>query len=454
MTVDFISLGCSKNLVDSERLMALFEAHGFKVTHDDPNPKGEIAVVNTCGFIADAKEESINTILELVQAKNEGRLQRIYVMGCLSERYLHDLEAEIPEVDGWYGKFNYEKLLSDLNEKLRMKNEEFATAAPSADGMATTDSSFFILHSSLRHLTTPSHYAYLKISEGCDRHCAYCAIPLMTGHHKSRPMEEILDEVRWLVSKGVKELQVIAQELTYYGVDLYGEQRIAELVEQMANVEGVRWIRLHYAYPTHFPWDLLRVMREHKNVCKYLDVALQHISDNMLSRMRRHITKQETIDFIERLRREVPGIHIRTTLMVGFPGETDDDFQQLLDFTRWARFERMGAFAYSEEDGTYAADNYEDDVPQEVKDQRLSKLMRLQQRISAEIEEAKVGQTLDVIIDRREGDYYIGRTEFCSPEVDPEVLIACNGQDVKEGEIYQVRITDSEEFDLYGEIIS
>ena len=421
--------------------MGLFEAHGFHVTHDDPNPKGEIAVVNTCGFIADAKEESINTILELVQAKNEGRLQRLYVMGCLSEHYLHDLEAEIPEVDGWYGKFNYTQLLEDLKPIPIPSLGE----GRSKDTMNT---------SRLRHLTTPSHYAYLKISEGCDRHCAYCAIPLMTGHHKSRPMEEILDEVRWLVSQGVKELQVIAQELTYYGVDLYGEQRIAELVEKMAAVEGLRWIRLHYAYPTHFPWDLLRVMREHDNVCKYLDVALQHISDHMLSRMRRHITRQETIEFIERLRREVPGIHIRTTLMVGFPGETDNDFQQLLDFTRWARFERMGAFAYSEEDGTFAADNYEDDVPQEVKDQRLSRLMRLQQRISAEIEEAKVGQTLDVIIDRREGDYYIGRTEFCSPEVDPEVLIRDNGQELKEGEIYQVKITDSEEFDLYGEIIS
>lgn len=305
-----------------------------------------------------------------------------------------------------------------------------------------------------RHLTTPSHYAYLKISEGCDRSCAYCAIPLMTGHHKSRPIEEILDEVRWLVGQGVKELQVIAQELTHYGVDLYGEQRIAELVEKMAAIEGLHWIRLHYAYPTHFPWELLRVMREHENVCNYLDVALQHISDPMLSRMRRHITRQETIDFIERLRREVPGIHIRTTLMVGFPGETDDDFQQLLDFTRWARFERMGAFAYSEEDGTYAADHYEDDVPQEVKEQRLSRLMRLQQRISAEVEEAKVGQTMEVVIDRREGDYYIGRTAFCSPEVDPEVLIRANGQDIKEGTFYSVKITGAEEFDLYGEVIS
>ncbi len=426
--------------------MGLFEAHGFHVTHDDPEPKGEIAVVNTCGFIADAKEESINTILELVQAKNEGRLKRLYVMGCLSERYLHDLEAEIPEVDGWYGKFNYTRLLQDL--------APLSSPEEGTNTLMTNEAPSGAVGGAYRHLTTPPHYAYLKISEGCDRHCAYCAIPLMTGHHKSRPMEEILDEVRWLVSQGVKELQVIAQELTYYGVDLYGEQRIAELVEQMSAIEGLHWIRLHYAYPTHFPWDLLRVMREHKNVCKYLDVALQHISDNMLTRMRRHITRQETIEFIERLRREVPGIHIRTTLMVGFPGETDDDFQQLLDFTRWARFERMGAFAYSEEDGTYAADNYEDDVPQVVKEQRLSRLMRLQQRISAEIEEAKVGQTLEVIIDRQEGDYYIGRTEFCSPEVDPEVLIRSNGQDVKEGEIYQVRITDSEEFDLYGEIIS
>ena len=330
-TVDFFSLGCSKNLVDSEKLMGLFEAHGFRVTHDSDNPQGEIAVVNTCGFIADAKEESINTILEMVQRKAEGKLKQLYVMGCLSERYLADLEAEIPEVDGWYGKFNYEQLLEDLTHSTQ--------------------------HSTLnqRHLTTPSHYAYLKISEGCDRHCAYCAIPLMTGHHKSRPMEDILDEVRWLVSQGVKELQVIAQELTYYGMDLYGEQRIAQLIEQMADVDGVRWIRLHYAYPTHFPWDLLRVMREKQNVCKYLDVALQHISDHMLSRMRRHITRQETLDFIDRVRREVPGIHLRTTLMVGFPGETEEDFEQLLDFTRTARFERMGAFAYSEEDGTYAA---------------------------------------------------------------------------------------------------
>ena len=426
-TIDFISLGCSKNLVDSEMLMGLFKAHGYHVTHDSDNPKGQIAVVNTCGFIADAKEESINTILELVQAKEEGRLERLYVMGCLSERYLADLEAEIPEVDGWYGKFNYRQLLNDLGEAPKAKGEDYC-----------------------RQLTTLSHYAYLKISEGCDRHCAYCAIPLITGRHQSRPMEELLDEVRWLVGRGVKEIQVIAQELTYYGEDLYGEQRIAQLVEQMARIEGVEWIRLHYAYPTHFPWELCRVMRENDNVCNYLDVALQHISDSVLKRMQRHITKQETIDFIERLRREVPGIHLRTTLMVGFPGETEADFNELLDFTRWARFERMGAFAYSEEDGTYAANHYPDDVPEEVKERRLAKLMRVQQNISAEIEEAKVGQTLKVIIDRQEGDYFVGRTEYCSPEVDPEVLIRADH--LKEGSFYQVKITGAEEFDLYGEI--
>ena len=430
-TVDIITMGCSKNLVDSEKLMGLFEANGFHCTHDSDNPQGEIVVVNTCGFIADAKEESINTILEFVQAKAEGRIEKLYVMGCLSERYLADLEQEIPEVDGWYGKFNYTQLLKNFRSAVVQE------CTPTL----------------LRKITTPSHYAYLKISEGCDRHCAYCAIPLITGHHQSRPMEEILDEVRWLVSQGVKEIQVIAQELTYYGVDLYGEQRIAELVERIADVEGVEWIRLHYAYPAHFPWDLLRVMREKKNVCKYLDIALQHISDRMLSRMRRNVSKQETMELIERMRREVPGIHIRTTLMVGFPGETDDDFRELVDFVKWARFERMGAFAYSEEDGTYSADHYQDDVPEEVKQQRLDKLMRIQQNISAELEAEKVGQVLRVIIDREEGEYYVGRTEFCSPEVDPEVLIPADVA-LEIGGFYQVKITDSEEFDLYGEVVN
>ena len=434
-TIDFISLGCSKNLVDSENLMGMFEAKNFHVTHDSDNPKGEVVVVNTCGFIADAKEESINTILEQVARKNEGKVQKIFVMGCLSERYLADLEAEIPEVDGWYGKFNYRQLLEDL-----LKSED-CPADDSEMGKCN------VIH---RKLTTPSHYAYIKISEGCDRHCAYCAIPLITGRHQSRPMEDILDEVRWLVSQGTKEFQVIAQELTYYGVDIYGEQRIAELIERMADIDGVEWIRLHYAYPNHFPWGLLRVMREKKNVCRYMDIALQHISDHMLTRMRRNTSKKETMELIERMRREVPGIHLRTTLTVGFPGETDEDFQELVDFVKWARFERMGAFSYSEEDGTYSAEHYEDDVPEEVKEQRLSRLMRVQQNISAEIEAEKVGQTLPVIIDRIEGDYYIGRTEFCSPEVDPEVLISIHDETLEIGKFYQVRIIDSEEFDLYG----
>ena len=425
-TIDFITLGCSKNLVDSETLMGLFEAHGYHVTHDAEHPQGEIAVVNTCGFIEDAKQESIDTILELAQAKEEGHLKRLYVMGCLSERYLADLEKEIPEVDGWYGKFNYKQLLKDLEnlETLDCQN----------------------VH---RKITTPNHYVYLKIAAGCDRHCAYCAIPLITGKHQSRPMQEILDEVRYLVSQGTKEFNVIAQELTYYGVDIAGQQHIAELIEQMADIEGVEWIRLHYAYPAHFPWDLLRVMREKKNVCNYLDIALQHISDHMLDRMKRHVTKEETYELIRRMRREVPGIHIRTTLMVGFPGETEEDFEELIAFTKWARFERMGAFAYSEEEGTYSAEHYPDDVPGEVKQRRLDKLMRVQQNISAEIEAQKIGQTLRVIIDRIEGDWYIGRTEFCSPEVDPEVLIPAQ-EDLHIGEFYEVRITDAEEFDLYA----
>ena len=420
-TVDIITMGCSKNLVDSENLMGLFEANGYTCTHDSDDPQGDIVVVNTCGFINDAKEESINMILELGEAKKEGRIGKLFVMGCLSERYLADLEAEIPEVDGWYGKFNYRQLIEDLE-----------------------------VRDYQRHITTPRHYAYLKISEGCDRNCAYCAIPLITGRHQSRPMQEILDEVRHLVTEGTKEFQVIAQELTYYGVDIDGKQHIAELIEQMADIPGVEWIRLHYAYPAHFPWDLLRVMREKQNVCKYLDIALQHVSDNMLQRMQRHVSKQETYELIERMRREVPGIHIRTTLMVGFPGETDEDFEELKAFVKWARFERMGAFAYSEEEGTYSEQHYEDDVPEDVKQQRLDKIMRIQQNISSEIEAEKVGKTLKVIIDRKEGDYYIGRTEFCSPEVDPEVLIPAKERKLTLGEFYDVLITDSEEFDLYG----
>ena len=428
-TIDIITMGCSKNLVDSETLMSMFEAKGYHCVHDSKNPCGEIAVINTCGFIQDAKEESINTILEFAQAKEEGRLKKLFVMGCLSQRYQKELEAEIPQVDKFYGKFNYRQLLADLGSPMETCNV-------------------------VRHITTPRHYAYLKISEGCDRHCAYCAIPIITGKHVSRPMEEILQEVRQLVADGTTEFQVIAQELTYYGVDIDGKQHIAELVGRMAEIPGVKWIRLHYAYPTHFPWDLLRVMREHDNVCNYLDIALQHISDNMLARMKRNVTKEETYRLIERMREEVPGIHIRTTLMVGFPGETEEDFEELMELTRWARFERMGAFAYSEEDGTYSAENYEDDVIEEVKQRRLDKLMALQQRISAEIEAEKVGKTVKVVIDRKEGEFYVGRTEFCSPEVDPEVLIPVEERQLRVGRYYNVKIVDSEEFDLYGTTIN
>ena len=435
-TIDIISLGCSKNLVDSEMLMGLMEANGYKCTHDSDDPQGEIVVVNTCGFVNDAKEESINTILEFAQAKTEGRIEKLFVMGCLSERYLAELETEIPEVDGWYGKFNYKQLLRDLEE--------------SENPDCSDDSQYLDCSEIHRHITTPKHYTYIKISEGCDRHCAYCAIPLITGKHQSRPMTEILNEVRYLASQGTKEFNVIAQELTYYGVDIDGRQQIAELIDQMAEIEGVEWIRLHYAYPTHFPWDLLPVMRKHKNVCNYLDIALQHISDNMLTRMKRHVTKQETYELVERLRNELPDIHIRTTLMVGFPGETDEDFEELVDFVKWARFERMGAFAYSEEEGTYSATHYEDDVPEEVKQLRLDRLMRVQQRISEEIEAEKIDSVQRVIIDRQEGAYYVGRTQYCSPEVDPEVLIPVEDRQLTIGAFYDVLITDSEEFDIYG----
>ena len=427
--IDIVTMGCSKNLVDSETLMKLFEDNGYHCVHDPKRPQGEIAVINTCGFIEDAKQESIDTILEFIQAKEEGRLRKLYVMGCLSQRYQKELEAEMPEVDKFYGKFNYKELLKELGK----------ADVPACSGT--------------RHLTTPHHYAYIKISEGCNRRCAYCAIPIITGKHVSRPMDEILDEVRQLVADGVKEFQIIAQELTYYGVDLDGKHHITELISRMADIPGVKWIRLHYADPNQFPLDLLDVMREKPNVCKYLDIALQHISDNMLNRMHRHVSKQETIDLLKTIRERVPGIHIRTTLMVGFPGETQEDFHELLEFVRTQRFERMGAFAYSEEEGTYSANNYEDDVPAEVKQRRLDELMILQQEISAEVEAEKVGKILKVIIDRKEGDYYIGRTEFCSPEVDPEVLIKAGEKRLRVGCFYNVKITQSEEFDLYGEVV-
>ena len=429
-TIDIITLGCSKNLVDSEKLIHQLELGGYSVTHDSDNPEGEIAIVNTCGFIGDAKEESIDTILRFVRRKQEGKLRRLIVMGCLSERYLKELQDELPEVDCFYGKFDWEQIVADLGQTFH------------AEEMTN------------RRLTTPSHYAYLKISEGCNRHCAYCAIPLITGKQKSRTIEDILTEVETLVTKGVVEFQIVAQELTAYGTDIYGKQMIAELIDRIAQVPGVAWIRLHYAYPANFPLELLEVMARHNNVCKYLDIALQHISDNQLQAMRRNFTSKQTYELIETIRREVPGIHLRTTFMVGYPGETDEDFQQLLDFVKWAKFERMGAFAYSEEEGTYSAKHLKDDVPDDVKQARLSKLMRLQQQISADVQQGKVGRQLPVVIDREEGEYLVGRTEFDSPEVDPEVLIKkVDALGLCPGMFCKVYVESADDFDLYANVI-
>lgn len=425
--VDIITLGCSKNLVDSEQLMRQFVANGYQVEHDPSKINGEIVVVNTCGFIGDAQEESINMILELGEAKKKGKIGRLFVMGCLSERFLKDLEKELPEVDRFYGKFNWKELLSDLGK------------------------SYYRELASDRILTTPSHYAYLKIAEGCNRTCSYCAIPISTGHYQSIPMEEIENQVRLLVKQGVKEFQVIAQDLTYYGLDLYKRYALPELIERISDIPGVEWIRLHYGYPSHFPYDLLRVMRERKNVCKYLDIALQHISDPMLSKMRRNITKQETYDLIRRIREEVPGIHLRTTLMVGHPGETEQDFEELVDFVRKVRFERMGAFAYSHEEGTYSFLHYTDDVDSDIKQERLDTLMRIQERISTEINASKIDQVFRVMLDREEEDFYIGRTEFDSPEVDPEILIL-KDRVLAPGCFYNVKIEDAQAFDLYGKV--
>jgi len=424
-TIDIITLGCSKNLVDSEHLMRQLEEAGFHVTHDAERPKGEIAVINTCGFIGDAKEESINMILEFAQAKEEGEVEKLYVMGCLSERYLKELAIEIPQVDKFYGKFNWKELLQDLGKAY---HEE--------------------LHIE-RTLTTPQHYAYLKISEGCDRKCSYCAIPIITGRHVSRPMEEILDEVKYLVARGVKEFQVIAQELTYYGVDLYKRQMLPQLIEKISEIPGVEWIRLHYAYPAHFPMDLFRVMRERPNVCKYMDIALQHISDNMLEKMRRHVTKEDTYRLIEKFREEVPGIALRTTLMVGHPGETEEDYRELEDFVKTMKFERLGVFPYSHEDDTYCDKHYQDDVPEETKNKRAEKLMALQEGVIAAINESCVGKRFLVLIDRVEGDYFVGRTQYDSPEVDQEVFVTSE-KALQIGEFYEVLITESGQFELYA----
>lgn len=432
--IDIITLGCSKNLVDAERLMRQLEAAGYHCVHDSEQPQGEIAVINTCGFIGDAKEESINTILQFAERKKRKKLKKLFVMGCLSERYMAELEEELPEVDKYYGKFSFMDLIADLGHAVEPGCLQERT------------------------ITTPEHYAYIKISEGCNRFCSYCAIPLITGRHTSRPIEEILEEVRWLTKQGVKEFQVIAQDLSAYGTDLEvngrkGVHLLPELVERMSEIEGVEWIRLHYAYPTDFPMDLLRVMREKKNVCKYLDIALQHCTDNMLTKMRRHISAQEQNDLIRTIRQEVPGICLRTTLMVGHPGETEEDFEALVQFAKTMRFERMGAFAFSNEEGTYAAEHYQDDIPEEVKQKRLDKLMCIQEQIAGEISESRIGKTLRTIIDREEDDYYVGRTEWDSPEVDCEVLIS-KQTTLTIGAFYNIKITGSENFDLYGELNS
>ena len=426
-SVDIITLGCSKNLVDSEKLIAQFRANGIKVRHDPDKVSAETVIINTCGFIGDAQEESINMILECCELKKAGKVGRVFVMGCLSQKFHKELMAEIPEVDGWYGKFDWNGIIKEMGQVWH--------------GEIEND----------RVITTPPHYAYLKIAEGCNRGCAYCAIPLMTGKYRSRSQEDILDEARRLVAKGVKEIQLIAQDLTYYGTDIAHKPTLAELVQRISDISGVEWLRLHYGYPNNFPMDLLPVMRERDNVCKYMDIALQHISDPVLKRMHRNITSRETRDFLARIREEVPGIHLRTTLMVGFPGETDDDYAQLLDFVREQRFERMGAFAYCEVDGTYSALHYKDDVPDEVKQARLSRLMRVQQDISADISALKVGKTFKTMIDRLEGEYYVGRTEYDSPEVDPEVLIKADVE-LPVGEFRNVTITEADAFDLYGEI--
>lgn len=427
--VDIITLGCSKNLVDSEQLMRQFVANGYTVEHDPHKINGEIVVVNTCGFIGDAQEESINMVLELGEQKQKGRIGKLFVMGCLSERFLKDLEKELPEVDRFYGKFNWKELISDLGKSY---HQELATE---------------------RVLTTPRHYAYVKIGEGCNRTCSYCSIPIITGAYQSRPMDEIVDEVRGLVAQGVKEFQMIAQDLTFYGLDRYKRMALPELVERVSDIPGVEWIRLHYGYPSHFPYDLLPVMRERDNVCKYMDIALQHISDPMLKMMRRNITKAETYELLERMRREVPGIHLRTTLMVGHPGETEQDFEELIRFVKDIRFERMGAFAYSHEEGTYAYQHYKDEIPQEVKQDRLDYLMRVQEGISADVNASKVGQTFRVIVDREEEDFYVGRTQYDSPEVDPEILIS-KDTPLSPGSFYQVKVIDAQAFDLYGKVLN
>ena len=426
--INIVTLGCSKNTVDSEHLMAQLAASGWKVVYDSNTTDAKVVVINTCGFIADAKEESVNMILEFVRAKEAGLIEQLYVMGCLSERYKEELKNEVPEVDGYFGAKSLNDIVTKLtgNYKAELECE--------------------------RVITTPSHYAYLKISEGCNWRCGYCAIPLIRGSHHSRPIEELLKEAKSLALKGVKELIVIAQDSTYYGIDLYGERRLAQLLRELCAIDGLEWIRLHYAYPTQFPEDVLEVLRDEPKMCKYLDIPVQHISDSQLSAMKRNITGSQIKALLEKIREKVPGITLRTTMIVGYPGENDTDFQELCDFVKQTRFDRLGAFTYSEEEGTYSAEKLQDDVPEDIKEYRLNSLMELQSQISLEINEAKIGKTYRVIIDRIEGEYAVGRSESDSPEVDNEILISLK-PNIKIGNFYNVKINEADQYDLYGEIV-
>lgn len=433
--IDIITMGCSKNLVDSERLMSMLAAKGYDMHHDSHDVSGEVVVVNTCGFIGDAKQESIDMILNLIEAKTNGKIGAVYVMGCLSQRYLNELQEELEEVDGWYGKFDWDRIVDSLPDKTNTA----ITTKPWE-----------------RIITTGPSSAFIKISEGCDRMCAYCAIPLITGRHRSRPESEIIDEVKSLVAHGVKEFNVIAQDLSAYGRDLAGgESRLASMIDAMADVPGVRWIRLHYAYPVDFPWDVLEVMRKHENVCKYLDIALQHISTPVLQGMRRHIDREQTLELIARIRREVPGIALRTTLMTGFPGEGDAEYDELTEFVKAARFERLGVFAYSEEEGTWAARHLKDEIPQEIKDERRDALLDIHESQALELNEALVGQEVTVMIDNGIDEEVVGRTQWDSPDVDH--LVHIDVPDDMEmptpGDFVRVRITDALPYDLYAEMI-
>ncbi len=425
--INVITLGCSKNLVDSEHLMAQLDEAGYEIVTDSNSTEAKIVVINTCGFIGDAKEEAIQTILECAEAKAEGRIERLFVMGCLSERYADELRDEIPEVDDFFGARSLKEVVEALDAEYLPELE--------------TD----------RLLTTPDHYAYLKIGEGCNWHCAYCAIPLIRGNHRSVPMEKVIEEAEGLVAVGVKEIIVIAQDTTYYGKDLYGERKLAELLRRLCAIEGVEWVRLHYAYPTDFPQDVIEVLRDEPKMCKYLDIPLQHIADNQLKAMRRRITKAETEELVARLRREIPDIALRTTMLVGFPGETEEDFEELCDFIQRVRFDRLGAFAYSEEEGTPSALHLEDNVPAEVKESRVERLMKIQKGISLALNSERVGKDMRVIIDRTEGEFYIARSQYDSPEVDEEILIPIT-REFEIGDMVNIRVTDYDEYDLYGEI--